>query len=327
MKECVVYHIWSARDDEPPIKNLRSPLVLSIATLRACNPKIPIYVLDSSHPGEDQDFGDLPRKLNFVVVPYTCSLASYEGTPGWRNLSRLFDIESASHNDPCYYRWNIPENVILYNDADVFWMNDPLPLHQDPSKFCFNGWNSGLFYYDKTKIPKKFFEIFKAYAITALNDECFRYITWQYGTPNPEYLVLDEALIAYMWHKHPHLFNKIDTKEHWMASGVDPNNIDVSGLKMIHGNGISVYNKFASVAWKQNYARGLMPLLIKECYDRLISVLDPAHIYSQEEMDYYLPLQVNWSESFLKVLLQCKNQDGLFDLMTAIKQFHGDKHK
>jgi hypothetical protein len=315
MKECVVYHCWNCPDDEPPIKNLRSPLIISIALLRACNENIPIYVIDGSEPGETIDLKDLAERLNFAIVPMTCSLSSYPDAPGWKNLSRIFDIEKLSQT--------IEEDVILYNDTDVFWIQDPLPLHQDPSKFCFNVYNSGFFYYDKNKIYPRFLEIFKAYAITAMNDEAFRYITWQYSHPNPSYLVLDEAILCYLWHKHPHLFNKIELKEHWMASSVDLKHIDVEGVKMIHGNGLHVYNKFGTVHWKKNYARGLMPLLVQECYDRFITKLDLKEVYSAEEIDYYAPLRIKFSDhKFLENLLNCRTPEGLFDWMTAAKQFH-----
>jgi hypothetical protein len=313
MKECVVYHWWSDPHDESPVKNLRTPLMLGIATLRACNPDIPIYVIDGSATAKD--FGNLAEMLNFKIVPSRCSLDSYE-VPGWRNLSRLFDIEKLSEV--------IEEDVIIYSDADVFWLQDPLPLHQDTSKFCFNIYNSGLFYYDKHKISPKFFEIFKAYAITALNDENFRYVSWQFSAPNPAYLVLDEAILCYMWHKHPYLFNKIDIKEHWMVGSVDPNNIETP-TKMAHAHGLSVYNRFATADWKKNYARGILPLLIEECYLRLTSVLDPNEVYSEKEIDYYLPLQVKMSDQhFLRTLLDCKNEEGLFDFMIAIERFHKD---
>lgn len=88
MTERVFYHWWAHPGEKPT--NLRTPILLSIATLRSvCD--LPITVLDTSD--RPIDWMGFPEKLGFSVLPTRCSLERYkEKLEGWRFLSRIFDI-------------------------------------------------------------------------------------------------------------------------------------------------------------------------------------------------------------------------------------------
>ena len=310
MREILVYHWWSESSDRPPHLNLRSPLIHSIATLRGVNKELPVIVLDGS--AEKIDYAGWDKRLNFLVIPISFHLAGYKDKAGWRNLSRLFDI------------WRYVNNncTVIYSDLDVFWLKDPLPLVQDPSKFCFNKFNSGFFYYDRTaKDVHKFFNLFEAYTITSLNDDNFRVITRSYTDYNEWYYVLDETILTYMYVKMPELFNAIDIYEHLTPSSDcnDILNADTDRLKMLHCHGMSVENHLEQEEWRRKYNRGLAPLLIKELYENMcISIGERGieELYGTELVQF--PKVSLKKKGFVKRLLASKKDGGLYNLNEAL---------
>lgn len=295
MNKAIVYHWWaewepskypSAFADTPsPYKNLRVPVVLSIATLRARNDYIPVYVLDCSD--HELDWGHYPDKLDFKVVKWKPHLKDYKHRNGWKNLSRMGDVREFANR--------IPEDEIIYCDSDIFWLKDVLPLLMNTDRFCFNHYNSGFYYYDKkAKEVKKFLDLFEAYALISLNDKEFRKrmnktVSWDFW-----YYVLDEVIMQYMWQKDESIVNKVPYHEHGLPRDVRWPNVDVKDIKMIHINGMEVTNKFHKTHAEQENARGLVCLVFKELYDAINQVLsqeDIEDIFTKEELDYYIPLQ------------------------------------
>lgn len=313
MKTAVIYHWWGYKTDAPPIANLRSPIITSIATLRGVNANIPIYVIDVSN--DKQDWMDYPRHLNFTVIEQPAFLKkNYSHRVGYQNLSRLFDINRV--------QYDFPEDVLIYCDSDVFFLKDPLPLHQNSDLFCFNKYNSGFYYYNKqSENCKKFFEIFEAYALTALNDESFRYITKQFDDPK-DYFVLDETLMYYMYVKHRDLFGVVDAQEHFITSMAQGGyEYKTESIKMYHGNGTFVINPYAKSQYEEKYARGLMCLGIYELYKNLkraLSVEDIEKMYSELERRNFLAKQVSFNEDFLKKIVATKKESGHFYFTEAI---------
>jgi hypothetical protein len=310
MKEMMVYHWWSEPSDRPPHLNLRSPLIHSIATLRGVNKELPVVVLDGS--SQRVDYGGWDRKLKFLVIPITFSLSGYQDKAGWRNLSRMFDVWKYVNTDV----------TVIYSDLDVFWLKDPLPLVQNSDKFCFNKFNSGFFYFNRlANDVYRFFKIFEAYTITALNDDNFRVITRSYTDYNEWYYVLDETILTYMYVKMPELFNVVDIYEHLTPSS-DCSDIlaaDPDGMKMFHCHGMIVENKLEIDEWRRRHNRGLAPVLIKELYDNMrISIGDRGI----EEL--YGPSWTNApkvslkDKEFVKRLLSTKKDGGLFNLTEAM---------
>lgn len=316
MKPAVVYHWW-----HDPIKdihvynNLRVPLIISIATLRGSDPNIPIYVLNGSDV--NVSWLDFPEKLNFKVVPYSFCLGDYRDRPGWNLLSRLNDVADFSKQ--------IEEDLIIYSDCDVFWLNSPFPVEQNPDKFCFDRYNSGFFYFDKRSAnTQKFFELFKAYVLTALNDENFRVITRQYASEDSWTYVLDETILYYMSCKLDNIFNIVGPYEHlapWTQAEI-MRVIDFDKIRMMHIHGTSVKNELEHDYERHNHARGLSCILIKEFYERIIKVLkeDDLKLIFGSALDHYLPKQASLRDSdFIERWLLTKKSKGeLYQLNEAV---------
>jgi hypothetical protein len=313
MRPAVVYHWWPEDEDSPPIRNLRTPILLSIATLRASDPDIPIYVLD----GGTHDYETYPERMGFTVVSWTLGLERYAHCPGWRHLSRLFDLRR--------FASTIEEDTIIYCDTDVFWKKSPLPLLADPEKFCYNRYNTGYFYFKKdAPVMDRFFEIFESYTITAINDDNFRFVSRQYAGYNEWYHVFDEAILGYMYHKHRELFNVIGLEEHCTPSAMFPDNkpalLDPETVRMIHANGIQVSNEVAKNPGEAGYSRGLIALVVKEFYEKIREIINPLDAFTPEEMARYLPLQVSLEEKvFIEALIENRLSSNLYDLMAALR--------
>lgn len=256
---CAYYHWWCYEGEPAPYANLRAPILLSIATLRAVS-KIPIVVLDVS--SQLNDWGHFPQKLNFEVHNLECRLDKYNGhIDGWRHLSRIFDLR----------HWSIQRNrtrdLIYYVDSDVFFLRDPLPLSGNPNQFCWDGWNTGLFYFYPSNFRlKDFYDIFKSYCIAGIYSKDFRDIMKSHVSYDAWYGVWDEMVLGYMKHKHPELFYIIPKEEHVTARTIS----SVDSPKAFHCNGSMISNPITG----EVHARGVMCLKIQEFYDKITQVLD-----------------------------------------------------
>lgn len=287
---CVYYH-WFEKENSTVSKIIRCPIIQSIATLRAVDSEIPIKVLC---PKTNQNWSEFPEVLNFEVIKKEFYLQNYKHKKGWELLSRLFDL----------YRIPKEQNEeVFYCDSDVFWLKSPWPLKCNPSKFCFDGYNSGLFYY-KHESPEveRFFELFEAYTIGSLNnseiDKLMKtYVTcFQHSGEKSWYDVWDEMILTYIFHEHKDLFNQIYKEEHCCARDlkvwVEPENV-----RAFHCNGTIVCNEATTHLPYVQHSRGLMCVLVKEWWDAINKVL-PEHLikelYTKAELEKYLPVQFSF---------------------------------
>jgi hypothetical protein len=329
MKHKVIYHWW-AHDSDPHkhCKNRRSPIILSIATLRAQNPDIEIDVLDCTKqedeffdlldgreehndPQECSRWGSYPKDLKFNVWSQELRLEKdFYDKPGYKHLSRLFDLNECQplmrrHAMNHWGMWEIPEDqIVIYSDADVFWFKDPLPLECDGEKVAFNGHNTGFFYYKPiSKTYWKFIDIFKNYTKTALYNENFRQELKKYVGYDDWYYVFDEMTTSYMFHEHRELFDKINTTEHMTARDLNKDG------KMFHANGSMMHNHLAERGGEKEHCRGLLCLTFFEFYEALKKVL------SFEQICDIFPLKerecFSFFDSFDKIK-STKKEDGLF---------------
>lgn len=310
MNSVLLYHYWND-DARPPHLNLQVPVVHSIATLRAVNQDLKVIVLDGSD--RPQDYHGWDRRLNFQVVPISFSLSGCKDKAGWRNLSRLFDIQAFWHK--------IQEGTVIYADADVFWLKDPLPLAKDPARFCFNKYNSGFFYFDKNSPEVQwFFELFKAYTLTALNDDNFRVITRQYTDYKEWYYVLDETILYYMYVKMPNRFNVVDIYEHLTPCGDFDNvfEIDIPRLKMVHCHDMIMENPYEEEKWRRAHNRGLAPLIYKEVYANLMRAVGENGARELYPKEFGKFKQVNIGDpNFIARLIETRNERGHYNLTGA----------
>ena len=289
----VVYQWWGEKNEQPAYSNLAHPVILSIATLRAVNPTIPITIMNcSKYSKDDHDWSCFKEKLNFNVIQVDAYLEkNYSNVAGYKLLSRLFDIKR---------HFNQP---VIYCDSDVFWFKDPMPLSGDSNKFCFDGYNSGFFYYDPSSpIVEQMFELFESYTITCLRDEkfcntvkekiSFDNNSWQY--------IWDEKILHYIKWQYPELFSVTPQDEHglfrYLKETINP--------KMLHCNGLIVSNPIAKRRQEKFYCRGLLCLLFTEFYNNMCKVLDQKEIemiFTYSEYDHYVPQQFSLLENIDRI--------------------------
>lgn len=279
-----VYHWWDHPGDAKPYANLRTPIVLSIATLRAVS-DVPICVLDlSGRPKED--WGDFPRKLGFYVTEAEQSMRPYQNkVAGWRHLSRFFDLKHWGER----HQWESDHYQIMYVDSDVFWLRDPFPLSGDPEKMCINRWNTGFFYFEPWS-NKEFWEIFESYTMAAIHSEDIRKVLKQYVGYDSWYGVWDEMTLTYMAKHHPELFHFLPVEEHATLGTI--HSADLGKVKMLHANGLMVANPLCKIPGEREHCRGLLCLLIKEFYENIRKVLTDADlevIFTPQELRHYTP--------------------------------------
>lgn len=278
--KAIIYYYW---DNWSPhaYKNIRVPIILSIATLRAYNNYTPIYVLDCSN--KLSMWRDLPQRLGFEVLHWKRSYPSYS-KPWTEFLARMKDVNQFSHQ--------ISASEIIYCDSDVFWLKDPLPFNESPDLFCCEKFNNGFYYFDKTSPAcQNFFELFNSYALIALNDKRIH----KFLKHASQTIALDEVITSQIFEIKPHLVNKLKPEEHGLISHFIKQRVNKEKLKMFHCNGLMVKNKFYKQDANQEHSRGLCCLIFKEFYEavqKTLSQEDFELLFTPDEIRHYLPKQL-----------------------------------
>jgi len=299
MNEPAVYYHWfGASNESPPYSNMRAPIIVSIATLRAVS-DIPIIVMDVSE--HKTNWSDFPNKLNFQVTRPKCQLSHYKGIKGWQHLSRLFDLEKYAQHE-----------TVIYSDSDVFWLLDPKPLLCNPNQFCFDGYNTGFFYYNPLD-NNKFFELFKAYTISAINSPDIRNVLMKHVGYQSWYYVWDEMITTYIAKEHPELVNIIPPEEHGSPRRLI--HTDLSNMKNLHLNGVYVKNPLPKVSGEKEHCRGLAGIIFSEFYEKLQTSLgnDIDIVFTKSELQIGLKHQFSLLKD-TNQLLNTLRDDGHYEL-------------
>ena len=300
LDKAVFYHWWGGPHDKP-YQNMSAPILLSIATLRACNPSIPIFVLDGTKTNRSLDWAHFKEKLRFKTIPIQFVLDE-KLVAGAKHLSRLYDLEQYSF-----------ANLMIYCDSDVFWLKDPLPVDRT-SGFCFDGHNTGYFYYHLHDcLDTDFFRRFRAYSDAAIFSENIRAEMKKFVGYDAWYGVWDEMILCFMKHEHPGLFSIVSKNENFSIRDAKHHNFQPA--RMLHCNGLMMRNRCPKKPWEAEHSRGLIPLVVKEFYNKLMQVLDEADlglIYSQEEL-VYRDKQISLFEQ-MEPLLATMDEQGLYHL-------------
>jgi hypothetical protein len=303
------YHWWSHPGEPSPYTNLRTPILLSIATLRAVT-DMKIVVIDTTDSSTPRDWGHFPEKLKFEVWQKPSYLMGYQKhIDGWRYLSRIYDIMESRH--PLHH-------TVMYTDSDTFWLRDPLPFDKDPNKFVFDGWNSGFFYFKRSDRINLFYDMFDAYTKGAIFSKDIREIMKKFVGYDAWYGVWDEMILTYMAHTHPEFFNKTTVNEHSTIRTLQYANKNT--VKMLHANGLMVANPIAKCHGELDHCRGLLCLVIKEFYDNMMKVLDENDlkmIFTEKELARYLPMQMNLFSDLPKILAT-KDECGHFHIQKCL---------
>lgn len=192
MDIAVVYHWWSDKDIE---KTFRCPILCSIATFRAHNPKIPVYVLDvtenSTHEWEKWE-----DKLNFKAIKYIPYLRKLNIKSDFYSLT-----EPSRHIDVYNFGKSIKENILFYSDSDVFYVKSILPLSQEPKKIISPVFTA-YFYFDKNLTKtKEFIEYYRKLCIKCLKSEEFAKKLYNYCPYNIKGRRLWSEVITYYLEK------------------------------------------------------------------------------------------------------------------------------
>ena len=274
MKPIAVYHWWKEPEEDLPINNIRVPVLLSIATLRAVS-DMPIVVLQAEN---EKSWGYFPDKLNFKVENFDFHLRKYSNKiKGFRHLSRIYDLNQ-------WASVNAPDSDIMYVDSDVFFFKDPLPLACKTDRFCWNGWNTGFFYYNQASPTfSSFFDAFDAYVRSAVYSPVMLQLLKGYVNYEEWYGIWDEMILGYMKYQHPKMFNTLPDEEHITAKTIYL--IELGKDKVFHGNGSIASNPFT----KYQYAIGLLCLVIEEFYEKICKVLsqeDILNIFGKDLLEW-----------------------------------------
>jgi len=299
MKPTAVYHWWSLPNEPPVYENLRTPIIASIASLRAVS-DVPIVVLDLSD--FNVDWGYFPQKLNFEVIKHKPKLTPYQNlVEGWRHLSRIPDL----------YAW--AQNDVLYVDSDIFFFQDPFPLSCVTDKFCWDGWNTGFFYFNpNAKLCQEFYEIFDSYCMSAIHSQEIRKLMKSYLQYDSWYGVWDEMILSFFKFEHSHLFNYIPLQEHTTARVL----AQCPKPKVFHANGSLVSNPLTH----EVNARGLLPIMISEFFNNVIKVLSTSDLMKMygQLLTHFENQKISLLENANK-LEGCKDQNGHYHLNFLFK--------
>ena len=267
-KPALVYHYWNDRQVHV-WEDWQNPILISIASARAFNPDIPIYVLDVSN--HQRNWLDYPHKLNFKCIPCESQIPLLKTNEiygsSYKICSRQFDIDWLARK--------IPEDIIISVESDIFWMADPCPLPEPIDRFFFNFYNSGFYYYNKNSdLAKRFLKVWRHYIIMGMSNpkvqaEIMSKYKWDYFQ--------DEAAMVYI------------VKSFGGMAGPCPDNLNV------------LFNPFKS--WDEHYKnawnlhligaffpknRGLLGLMFEPFYEVIKTVLSPQQLYDIYGPDYEL---------------------------------------
>ena len=297
----VVYHWWDMTDT--PIHRSSSPVIPAIASLRAVNNKVPIYVLDSS--GFNRNWQGFPEKYDFYVVKWPFEVRNFMDMGNDINdmsLSVMLDVWKFSKE-------MLKEGIIVYCDTDTFWFEDALPTEYISTNQVSLGANNGIMCYNKHEAKvERFFDLYKAYTVTALHNESFfkTVVSLAGGSRISKNPILNRTnMFAAMLKERPYWFSPLPNR---YAAGWQLG--DVASPKMVHVGDLRMQN------------RGDALVLFRELFDNienadLLSELDWVDIYGSLRFAKLREWQTSIGDSVLRQ--QLKNKA---DLRTAMERVH-----
>lgn len=251
----IIYQYWDWGNDPYFFMDLNVPLILSIASVRSFNKKISIYVLDYSTHEKDWF---IKNDLNFKVIKVNSEILTYCDCYGvWPPQRRPIDILKFSSL--------LNEKVIIFSDADVIWLKNPVPLNYD-NKFHIVYNNAGFFYYLK---GNDFIEYWA--------DQCKKVILFDnYGKYRLEGMAKDvndkfgrideEVLFRYL--RDNKMFD--ESKIHY----VNDEEQTLIGNFYDGSKCVKSMHFHTASRWKYHISKGNTILMIKEFYDIISKSID-----------------------------------------------------
>jgi hypothetical protein len=257
----VIYHRYNLSGEKVVWKDQNSPILASIATLRAVNPSVKIYVIDTLDDNEPmEDWGDFAPLLNVHPVRFPRQLP-VKCDVGAKSLSymtsRIWDIWAFS--------LMIPEPYIVYSDSDILWLRDPFPLSHTPlQQFYGDKRGSGFFYYLKhSLLTETFINTWRSLILGGLQSQEIR--TKMRIGGNSMSVFCDEVPYVYMMHnKITQGWASVNPLEHYYPH-LD-NEVMDPRAKSFHCHGAF-------------FGKNRLPMIrrVKEFNEAIRSVLDQPH--------------------------------------------------
>lgn len=245
----VIYHYWNDNNSQR-WQDLANPVVLSIATLRAQDSDVAIYVIDISDKAGD--WGSYPGKLGFRVVTQPPSIPIDHHPSISRNTlkfcSSIFDVTGLADR--------IDDTNIVFADSDLFFLK-PLELDFGECFHCRDGY-VGHYYYDKT-VPRirEFLDTWRRCILSGIVDSALRKeITSFYRVPD---FMNQESAFLYLCRTRElsGVVHLLSPAQHCFET-----DFPAAELRMFHWVGASF-----------GYQRGLAALVIREHFEGLKRVL------------------------------------------------------
>lgn len=258
MDYAVVYHFWG----EKSCITLNVPIIFSIASIRAHNKEISIYVLDCSDGAID--WFEFPQKLNFKVIKWKFLLKRtlFKGNVLWKHTSKIFDLEE--------FAKTIPESNIIFCDSDIACLRNILPLQEEAHlhKICCRPENTGFFYFNKNSpLVKEMFRAWQNAIIAAIYDHKIRENVWRTShldmTTN---LPLHEEMVHFyiLDHYHDHEIPMSENRR--LKPGIEKESL--CAARNLH---------LMLLFWPKN--RALLFVYIRELYENITTTLSHKDIH------------------------------------------------
>jgi len=289
----MIYHVFWPLSARSAYDDLTLPVVASIATLRAVNQAVSVYVLEC---GKGRNWGEFPEKLNFKVVPWEFELFKHDVAR--ENHTNKF---CSRVSDVVKFADSTPHDLILYADVDCFWRADPFPLEFSGDRFCVQN-NFGFFYYKKQPKALAFIEAYQSNMIHCLYDEEYCAHTHEvndWGKPQivvEQTIPWDESCLAATRKDLPNHHCVLSSREHNLFL------IPCEGVKMEHLTTMEF-------VWKGENLRGLAAVVFSEFYDLVSKVLsqqDLCLIYG-EDFGLFKSYRVSYEELVSANVLSSSN--------------------
>jgi hypothetical protein len=243
----LLYHYWNNEQAEA-WKDLRVPVVLSIATFRHWDKNTPIYVVDVSD--EERQWADFPSFLNFKVVRAEYHLKHVVRPEHERSAVRML----SKPNDIYSFSLTVPERVILCVDADYFFVKNPCPIRHGPDQPPTIGWNTGYWKYNKVcPLTVAVFDLWKSSCANVLLDDVFRESVMQVSGRTH---LNDETMMNVLSKKHPGITIPPSSWDNVTFDSLVTRRLDAAQVRGLH-----VIFASLRIARQQ---RGLVCLYVKE---------------------------------------------------------------
>lgn len=261
----VVLHWWNDDCSIKPYLDTVNPVILSIACIRINNPYVAIYVIDVSDCSRpDSDWSYFPYKLDFKVIKVHSFLRELTSVFGKmyniKLFSRVWDVELAMRS--------VWEHVIMFIDVDIFLIKPIVQVTKPLERFHSNK-NNGIWLYDKRSVSSNIvFDTWKGMLCRAIHDDDFRRRIYQYNHNYGTYTMQDEIIYRTLLADMQNHLGPIEKLDNYLFYWLYRDEAAiVDAIRGLH-----------CLSFITGKDRRKLFLVIKELWDQITRILDPADI-------------------------------------------------